>query len=135
MYIYPQSYYPPGTWLRVRSPRGVYHHGIVVGYGSDGTPLVVHALKGQGVACTGWAEFSGNLLVEVVRYPRSHQGGQSIASRAYSQLGAPYDLFSANCEQFASWAVTEVPHSEQLAIGVVGLIAAGLTFAAIRSDQ
>lgn len=135
MYFYPPCYYPPGTWLRVRSPRGVYHHGIVVGCGSDGSPLIVHALKGQGVACTVCTEFSGNLPMEVVRYPRSHQEGQSIASRAYSQLGAPYDLFSANCEQFASWAVTGVPHSEQLAIGVVSLIAAGLTIAAIRSEQ
>lgn len=135
MYFYPPCYYPLGTWLRVRSPRGVFHHGIVVGYGPDGTPLVVHSLKGQGVACTFFAEFSGNLPVEVVRSPRSHQEGQSIANRAYSQRGAPYYLFSANCEHFASWAVTGVPHSEQLAIGVVSLFAAGLTIAAIRSDQ
>jgi hypothetical protein len=135
MYFYPPHYYAPGTWLRVRSPGWVDHHGIVVGYGPDGALSVVHALKRQGVVRTLPAQFSGNLPLEVVRYPRSHQEGQSIASRAYSQLGAPYDLFSANCEQFASWAVTGVPHSEQLAIGVVSLIAAGLTIAAIRSEQ
>jgi hypothetical protein len=86
--------------------------------------MVVHNRPERGVVCTTFEEFSGGQPVEVVSKPRPHQGAY-YARKAYSQVGQPYNLFSANCEHFANWVVSGVPFSEQLQTAVFMCLLAG----------
>jgi len=122
----------PGTWIRVLRSSGVWHHGIISG-GSGGYVWVIHNSKGLGVACTTVEAFACSASVEIVKTPGSMDAGLAIIRRAMSRIGTSYDLFSANCEHFASWAFNGKAESSQLQQGVfLGLATLGLV-ALLRS--
>lgn len=125
------SYYPIGTKIRVPSGWGPYHYGIVA-EPTLGAQTVVHNTKGKGVQRTTLEEFSGSQPIEVRQTPRSYGDGNTILLRAKSQIGKPYDLFSANCEHFVNWAIEGTPRSEQLAFVVVASLVIGGVILATR---
>lgn len=108
--------FPPGTLLEVWSVRfNVYHRGIAGRCVWNGSQEILHARKSQGVQRSNMIEFAEGQVIRVLRVPRSAEEQFVILSRAYSQIGHPYHLLIANCEHFANWAATGMPHSEQLA--------------------
>jgi hypothetical protein len=122
-------YYPVGAIIRVASGWGPYHYGIVA-EPTLGTQTVVHNTKGKGVQHTTLDEFSDGRPIEVRRIPRSYGDGDTVLRRAKSQIGKPYDLFSANCEHFVNWAIEGTPGSEQLAfVAVASLVIGGVILA------
>jgi hypothetical protein len=125
------SYYPIGAKIRVPSGWGPYRYGIVAEPVS-GTQTVVHNTKGKGVQHTTLGEFSDGQPIEVRQIPRSYGDGNTILWRAKSQIGKPYDLFSANCEHFVNWAIEGTPRSEQLAFVVVASLVIGGVILAAR---
>ena len=125
------KYYPIGANIRVPSGWGPYHYGIVAEPVS-GTQTVVHNTKGKGVQHTTLEEFSGGQIIEIVRAPQSFRDVNIILRRAKSQIGKPYDLFSANCEHFVNWVIEETPRSEQLAFVVVASLVIGGVILATR---
>jgi L-fucose isomerase-like protein len=88
----------------------VYHHGIVYRMTVDmmGGVFVEIAnnLPRKGVVLSDWIHFSEGRAVQVVHHASSPAHIQQIAARVESGLGKPYNLFSQNCEHFASFAFT-----------------------------
>jgi hypothetical protein len=125
------GHYPTGAIIKVPSGWGPYHYGIVA-ESILGTQTVVHNTKGKGVQHTTLNEFSDGQPIEVKLTPRSYGDGNTVLRRAKSQIGKPYDLFSANCEHFVNWASEGTPRSEQLAFVVVASLVIGGVILATR---
>ena len=77
---------------------------------------------------TPFEEFACGREIEVVDTPRTLDNQRSILNRAYSKIGHPYNILSANCEHFATWAFYGVPESAQLKNYVVGVGVIALGF-------
>jgi hypothetical protein len=101
------------------------HFGIFAGVALDGAPMVLHSRE-AGVVLTSLEEFSLGRMVEVVNTPGTLAHQRAVLSRAYSQVGHPYDLLRANCEHFATWAFFGASESPQLRKYVAGAFAFGL---------
>lgn len=127
------KWYPIGSHIRIKCPSGIYHHAIIVGgsIATLGPVMVVDNAKSSGVDCRSLEEVAGNDPVEIVARPQSHQHADAVVQRAFSQRGSSYDLFSKNCEHFATWCMSAVPQSHQLAFAVVMmLLTIGVVWAA-----
>lgn len=127
------KWYPIGTHIRIRRPSGIYHHAIIVGgsIATVGPVMVVDNAKSTGVDYRSLDEVAGSDPVEEVARPQSPRHADAIVERAFSQRGSSYDLFSKNCEHFATWCMSAVPHSHQLAFAVVMmLLTIGVVWAA-----
>lgn len=128
----------PGSLLRAISP-GLWpnHLGILGELLSDGRWSVVHKTE-RGAVLTSLEEFARGRWVEVVDTPYSWEHQRAVLERAYSQIGHPYDLLSANCEHFATWAFYRAPVSPQLRAYTTGLGLVGAAFYALsqlREDR
>ena len=121
-----------GSIVRANSPwLSPDHFGIIGIPLSDGRATVIDNSPAGGVQVRTFEEFAEGRFVDYVWVPESHEQQAAVLNRAYSQLGQPYRLFSANCEQFVSWVVTGVRESPQLkryivGVGVLGLVCWGL---------
>ncbi|TLY22016.1 MAG: hypothetical protein E6K68_04215 [Nitrospirae bacterium] len=128
--------YPIGTHVRIRR-LGFYHHAIIVGGDAAllSPVMVIDNDKGFGVSRRTLHEVAAGDPVKVVAIPQSPEHAAAIVERAYSQLGAPYDLFGRNCEHFATWCVTGVPRSYQLYnyTAVAGVMSLGLVLTALNA--
>jgi len=110
----------PGGVLRVFSQRrGVWHFGIAAGLG-----MVMHASKERGrFVLTTFAEFSEGQHVDYTWLPTTVQQQQAALNRAESQIGKPFYLLTANCEDYVNWIITGVARSPQRELfGVAGLV-------------
>jgi hypothetical protein len=127
--------YPIGTHIRVKR-RGYYHHAIIVGGGADSSSpvMVIDNDKVLGVTYRTLDEVAAGDLVKVVAFPQSAEHAAAIVERAYSQIGAPYDLLDRNCEHFATWCMAGVPRSQQLSnlTAVAGAVSLGLVLTALN---
>jgi hypothetical protein len=108
-----------GNWilggvLRVFSQRrGVWHFGILAGTGPMGW-MVMHASKDRGgFVITTFSEFCEGQPVEYTWLPTTYEQQQGVLQRAQSQIGQPYNLLMANCEDYVNWIVTGVARSPQ----------------------
>jgi hypothetical protein len=101
--------------------QGVYeHHGIDCGDGS-----VIHYRKADDapatISQTSMASFSRGDRIYLKRYPTAFIA-DDVVQRAESRLGEQqYDLFTNNCEHFATWCKTGQRHSSQLSQFGLGL--------------
>ena len=105
----------------------ITHHGIEM---ADG--WVIHFASADGTksgAVIGWAridDFAGDGQIEVRAYGQRF-GADEAGARAESMLGqSGYDLFTNNCEHFATWCVAGEHSSAQVeaaasSAGVVGI--------------
>ena len=109
--------------------RGLYtHHGVDMSGG-----WVIHFSSADGTksgASIRWArieDFAGDATVRVQAYGTRFDAEQA-AERARSMLGeSGYDLFSNNCEHFATWCVAGEHSSSQVeaAASGAGLVGVG----------
>jgi hypothetical protein len=92
-------------------------------------PTLVHQIP-SGVQVAVFEHVREGRRFEYIWIPSSPEQRNAVWDRAYSQLGQPYNVFSANCEQFVSWVVSGKPESPQLGtylgVGVLGLLLWGL---------
>lgn len=108
--------------------RGLYtHHGVDMGDG-----WVIHFSSADGTksgASICWARievFAGNATVRVQAYGIRF-GAEQAGERARSMLGqSGYDLFSNNCEHFATWCVTGEHSSAQVEAAASGASLVGV---------
>ena len=117
----------PGGVLRVYSKRWqVWHYGIAGSRTLQG-PMVMHASKDRGqFVLTTCDEFSEGNPIDYTWEPRSFEEQQAALIRAESQLGKPYRLSDANCEDYVNWIVTGVarsPQREQVAFAILIFLA------------
>lgn len=114
-----------GDWVRVMSPRGVWHHGIVrrlIPLLTGGVAVqIAHNMKLTGVIVSDWYEFSDNREVFLHRRGLAAQV-PDILSRVDASMGKTYNLIAQNCEHFASYAFTGNARSE--AVQGAGVLAA-----------
>lgn len=112
--------------------RGYTHHGIDMG---DGTVVEYDKVSGR-IQRVEMAVFVGGAPeVRVVEHAEAFEP-EKIAERAMSRMGeSAYQLFSNNCEQFATWCVTGRASSRQVkrAKAAAMVIAAAGTAAVARS--
>ncbi|MFI4978321.1 MAG: lecithin retinol acyltransferase family protein [Solirubrobacterales bacterium] len=118
----------PARGAHIYVERDLYsHHGIDCG---DGT-VIDFAGQGGGknTACirrVTLAEFAQGASVKTRTYG-SHYSPEVVVARAAAMIGhSGYDLFSNNCEHFATWCVTGEHSSAQVeavwsAAGMVGV--------------
>jgi hypothetical protein len=127
--------YPIGTHIRIWR-FGYYHHAVIVGgdAASLSPVMVIDNDKGFGVSLRTFVEVAAGDPVKVVAFPQSAEHAAAIVERAYSQIGAPYDLFDRNCEHFATWCMTGVPRSYQLYnyTAAAGIMSLGLVLTALN---
>ena len=111
-----QAGYEPVRGAHIYVERGLYsHHGIDCG---DGTVI---DFAGQGPAKTApiirsvtLAEFAQSSPIRTRDYGSRYETGVVVA-RARSMIGrSGYDLFSNNCEHFATWCVVGAHSSAQV---------------------
>jgi hypothetical protein len=120
-----------GAAVRFRSRWPLPDHYVIIGVPlRDGTPTVVHQTWG-GVQVGAFEHVRAGRPFEYIWLPNSPEQREAVWERAYSQVGLPYNLFSANCEQFVGWVLTGAPESPQLrkylGVGIlVGLLFGGL---------
>jgi len=108
--------------------RGLYtHHGVDMG-----DSWVIHFSSADGTksdASIRWArieDFAGDATVRVQAYGTRFDAGQA-AERARSMLGqSGYDLFSNNCEHFATWCVAGEHSSAQVEAAASGASLVGV---------
>jgi hypothetical protein len=117
-----------GNWvlggvLRVFSRRrGIWHFGILAGTGPMGW-MVMHASKDRGgFVITTYAEFCEGQPIEYTWLPATYEKQEEVLQRAQSQLGQPYNLLMANCEDYVNWIVTGVARSPQREAATVGAL-------------
>jgi hypothetical protein len=124
----------PGSLLRAKTPCLLPpdHLGILGEQLPDGRWLVVHSRE-EGVVLTPFEDFTRGRWVEVMNTPSSREHQRAVLERAYSQIGHPYDLLSANCEHFATWAFYGVTESPQLKKYVVCACVVGLALWGLRA--
>jgi hypothetical protein len=109
-----------GSIVKARSPWPRPDHDGIIGIPlSDGRATVIDNTR-DGVQARNFEEFADGRRVDYVWVPDSPEQQDAVLNRAYSQLGQPYKLFSANCEHFVSWVVTGVPDSPQLKKYIAG---------------
>lgn len=106
----------------------ITHHGIDCG---DGTVIDFAGRGGgKGTACirrVTLAEFAQGALVKTCAYGSCCYSPEVVVARAASMIGrSGYDLFSNNCEHFATWCVTGEHSSAQVeaawsTAGIVGV--------------
>jgi hypothetical protein len=126
--------YRPARGAHVYVERGLYsHHGIDCG---DGTVIDFAGQEGGKakdsavIRLATLEEFGKGDPIRVRAYGASYQP-EIVLARARSMVGCPgYDLFSNNCEHFATWCVTGEHSSRQVeaawrvsGMGVAGRIA------------
>ena len=108
--------------------RGLYtHHGVDMG-----DSWVIHFSSADGTksdASIRWArieDFAGDATVRVQAYGTRFDAGQA-AERARSMLDqSGYDLFSNNCEHFATWCVAGEHSSSQVEAAASGASLVGV---------
>jgi Lecithin retinol acyltransferase len=126
-----------GDWVKVWSPSGVWHHGIVfrMTFASWGMGYVeiINNVKAGGITVSDWNQFSGGRLVFLVKQASSPAHVEQILARAESSLGKPYNLFGQNCEHFASFAFNGKPQSDS--IRLLGAVAAGVVIVKLLGDN
>jgi hypothetical protein len=103
------------------------HHGIYAGVVND-TPSVIHYNKTNGrkakVELTPFREFQRGARCWVDNYGYTDTGLKLSLTKAASRIGEQeYDLFTNNCEHFASECVTGESQSRQVAGFVAGAVA------------
>jgi hypothetical protein len=116
-----------GDWVRVLSPAGVWHHGIVrrlVPRWDGGIAVeIANNVKLGGISLSDWHVFADGR--EIILHRRAPAGQvRQILRRADESMGKTYDLLTQNCEHFASYAFTGKPESP--AIKGAGFITAAL---------
>jgi hypothetical protein len=90
--------------------------------------MVMHASKERGCfVLTTFAEFSEGQHVDYTWLPTTVQQQQAALNRAESQIGKPFNLLFANCEDYVNWTITGVARSPQrerygAAATLVGLV-------------
>lgn len=96
----------PGDHIE-RPGRGIgyTHHGVFLGPGPDGMPVVIHATKFKLVELVPFETFADGRDVTRRFRPDSSEL-PNVFYRAFSSLGKPYNLWNANCEHFARWITT-----------------------------
>jgi hypothetical protein len=111
--------------------RGLYtHHGIDVG-GADAIDFAAQdggkaAARIRRVTLTEFAQGAPIMI----REHAAGLGAEETVARAVSMLGkSGYDLFSNNCEHFASWCATG-KHSSAQVDAARGTVALGITLLA-----
>ena len=109
------------------------HYFVCVGHDWAGRPEFIHGA--YPVACRATlAEAAGGQEVTIVHRPSTYHEARDIVARAKSWLGTPYGLFTRNCEHLATHAVSGVPSSGQVAVGLVAgfalLVGIGVAVAA-----
>src|SRR5665213_330280 len=119
----------PGQWIKTKDGL-IKHHGIVSEpcldlATNEWSITVTHATKGLGTARTTLENFSQGPL-EIVGTPQTFWHQQATLETVTAQIGTPYDLFTANCEQVASQAFTGRAESKQLqgwtTLGALGAV-------------
>jgi len=92
----------------------IKHYGIISGINELGELLVISNSKTMGcVAEEPLKNFGMGRQAVVAGYP-DNCSASYVISRARSQLGKKYDLFSDNCEHFVRWTYHQNPESPQL---------------------
>lgn len=121
-----------GDWVRVYVPRlGVAHHGVVRGVYAvwNGYAVqIVHNLKGSGVTPSDWYQFADGGQVFLHARASSYLHLQQILARVDASIGKPYNLFSQNCEHFASFACNG--KAESKSVQTAGVLTAVVVFVA-----
>ena len=116
--VAPRPPYLParGTHIWVNCPP-ITHHGIDYG---DGTVADFSGTEGQKAIVAGriqrvtLGQFSGGEEIHVQQYGRC-DSPDKVIERAESMIGkSGYDLFSNNCEHFATWCMTGSRDSTQV---------------------
>ena len=123
--------YPaPGTVVYVRAFLFYRHKGIVSDRWSGGKPMVICCSPHYGVIEQTWDQFGAGQEVHTEGYP-----GQlpywEVCSRARSQLGKAYGLFTFNCDHLKNFAHGLQVQSEQLAATIAVGTFAGVVTAVI----
>lgn len=116
-------------WTPSRFGSVIQHYGIFIGW-RDGVRMVVHNAKSGGVELVTFDVFSAGQPVYIEQ--RAQAGfEEAVVERALSYLGTPYDLFTFNCEHFATEAQGEARTSKQLVKGAIGVGVAAVVLPAI----
>jgi hypothetical protein len=102
----------------VRAKGVIGHHGIFVGF-HRGNYLVAENNTPKGVRYVTYDQFlNGNKLLRFEPFSGSESQRNQIIPFINSKIGTVYNLFSYNCEHFASEVLTGKPTSKQVEIGV-----------------
>ncbi len=103
--------FAPGTVVVVDAkPFGLVEH---VGIWTERDTVISCSLRRRGVAEETPEAFSRGLPIRSRAFHGQVDTGEAIA-RGRSRIGAPYRLFSHNCEHFVHWAYGVKPQSPQL---------------------
>jgi hypothetical protein len=123
-----------GDWVRVLSPRRVWHHGIVrrlIPRWDGGVEVqIANNVKLAGVSISDWYVFAdGREIILHRRAPATEV--PAILRRTDESMGKGYHLLTQNCEHFASHAFTG--KAESKAVQGVGVVAAVLVIIGLLS--
>ncbi len=94
--------------IKSNAPLVDYHYGIVVEVPvNEFMPIrVAEANKGTGVVIVTIEEFGQGQSILLARRAESQEHVELIRTRAYTLVGKPYNVLSANCEHFAEYCMT-----------------------------
>jgi hypothetical protein len=123
-----------GDWVRVLSPTGVWHHGIVrrlLPRWDGGVEVqIANNVKLAGVSVSDWHVFADGR--EIILHRRALASEvPAILRRVDESMGKTYDLLTQNCEHFASYAFTG--KAESKAVQGAGVVAAVLVLVGLLS--
>jgi hypothetical protein len=90
-----------------------------------------HSQKRDVLRRTDYGYFSSGQPSQILWTPRSYEQQVWVIERLRSKEGLPWNLATANCEQVVRWAVEGTARSEQLGIGLLAAIAAGVLLLAV----
>ena len=117
----------PGAVLSVFSQRHLVNHvGIAGPLDSSGRRTVYHASKDRGVfILTFYEEFAEGQEVSYTWLPQNLEEQTAVLNRAQGQVGGPFNLSVADCEDYVNWIVMGRAYSPQrnfvlLALGILG---------------
>ena len=122
----------PGAPICVIDPRTGIVHTAICAEDRHGMQRVVDCSPEHGVSERSVFEFTNGLPIHFIDYGPSF-APQQILSRARSQIGKPYRLFSSNCQHFTSWCATGVPKSQQIATGLAIAAVCAVAVAALAA--